>query len=63
MAVVLEALAVELDHARGVRGGPEDVVGEEAVAVVRRLLRDLGAADRAVPHERRLTVERTRGAW
>ena len=61
VAVVLEAAAVELDHPLGVRGRPEDVVGEEAVAVVGRLLGDLGAADRAVPDERGDAVERARG--
>ncbi|SII46663.1 Uncharacterised protein [Mycobacteroides abscessus subsp. abscessus] len=61
VAVVLVALAVELDHARGVRGGPEDVVVEEAVTVVGGLLGDLGAADRPVPDERRDVVERPRG--
>ena len=61
VAVVLEAAAVEVDHAPGVVGGPEDVVVEEAVAVEGGLLGDLGAADRAVPHERRDAVERARG--
>ena len=61
VAVVLEALAVERDHALGVRRGPEDVVREEAVAVEGGLLGDLGAADRAVPDERRHVVERARG--
>jgi hypothetical protein len=32
---------------------------EEAVAVSRRLLGDLGASDRPVPHERRAAVERS----
>ncbi|MEY9211135.1 hypothetical protein ABH917_000581 [Thermobifida halotolerans] len=41
--------------------GPEDVVGEEAVAVVGGLLGDLRAADGAVPHERRNPVEGARG--
>jgi hypothetical protein len=44
-----------------VLGGPEDVVREEAVAVVGGLLGDLGRADRAVPDERRDAVERARG--
>jgi hypothetical protein len=61
VAVVLEAAPVEVDHLLGVGGRPEDVVVEEAVAVVRRLLGDLGAADRAVPDERRDAVERPRG--
>ena len=60
VAVVLEALPVEADHLLGVRRRPEDVVGEEAVAVVGRLLGDLGAADRAVPDERRHAVQRPR---
>src|SRR5690606_27279522 len=59
--VVLEPASVELDHPLGVLLGPEDVVGEEAVAVVGRLLGDLRTADRAVPDEGRLVVERTRG--
>ncbi len=61
VAVVLEAAAVELDHPLGVLRRPEDVVVEEAVAVVRGLLGDLRAADRAVPHERRHAVQRPRG--
>src|SRR5690625_3038951 len=61
VAVVLVALAVEVHHARGVAGGPEDVVVEEAVAVVGGLLRDLRAADRAVAHEGRQLVQRPRG--
>lgn len=61
VAVVLVPLAVELDHARGVRGRPEDVVVEEAVTVIGGLLRDLRAADRPMPHERRDVVERPRG--
>ena len=60
VAVVLEAAAVEVDHPLGVRRRPEDVVGEEAVAVVRRLLGDLGGADRAVPDEGGYAVERPR---
>src|SRR6478609_855327 len=60
VAVVLEPAAVELDHLLRVAGRPEDVVGEEAVAVVGGLLGDLGAADRAVPHEGRYAVERAR---
>ena len=46
---------------RCVAGGPEDVVVEEAVAVVGGLLGDLGGADRTVPHERGHVVERARG--
>src|SRR6185436_15596304 len=60
VAVVLEATAVELDHPLRVLLGPEDVVVEEAVAVVRGLLGDLRASDRAVPDERRHAVERAR---
>ena len=60
VAVVLEALAVERHQLRGVRRRPEDVVVEEAVAVVGGLLGDLRAADRAVPDERRRAVERAR---
>ena len=59
VAVVLEPPPIQLDHAPHVLRRPEDVVVEEAVAVVGGLLRDLGAADRAVPHERRDAVERT----
>ena len=58
--VVLEPATVERDHLLRVRRGPEDVVGEEAVAVVGGLLGDLGAADRAVPDERGDAVERPR---
>ncbi len=61
MAVVLEALTVEVHHLLRVRDRPEDVVVEEAVTVVRGLLRDLRAADAAVPDERRDAVERARG--
>ena len=60
VAVVLEPVAVERDHPGGVRRRPEDVVVEEAVAVVGRLLGDLGGADRAVPDERGYAVERPR---
>src|SRR5690606_41391911 len=56
--VVREPGAVQLDHALGVVGGPEDVVVEEAVAVVRGLLGDLRRADGAVPDERRYAVQR-----
>src|SRR5438876_634414 len=41
VAVVLEPVAVQRDHLLGVFLGPEDVVGEEAVAVVGGLLGDL----------------------
>ncbi len=61
VAVVLEALPVEVHHPFGVGHRPEDVVVEEPVAVVRGLLGDLRAADRTVPHERRHPVQRTRG--
>src|SRR3712207_997751 len=61
VAVVLEAAAVELDHPGRVLLRPEDVVGEEAVAVVGGLLGDLRGADRAVPHERRDAAQRPRG--
>ena len=60
VAVVLEAAAVQLDQPLEVVRRPEDVVGEEAVAVVGGLLGDLRAADRAVPDERRHVVERAR---
>lgn len=40
---------------------PEDVVVEEAVAVVCRLLRNFGSTDAAVSYERGNTVERARG--
>ena len=63
VAVVLEAAAVELRPSASVwLGRPEDVVVEEAVAVVGGLLGDLGAADRAVPDERRDAVERARAS-
>jgi len=52
VAVVGVARAVEADQLLVVLLGPEDVVGEEAVAVVRGLLGDLGRADGAVPDER-----------
>ena len=55
---MLEATTVELHHRLGVLLVPEDVVVEEAVAVVGGLLGDLGAADRAVPDEGRRAVER-----
>ena len=58
--VVRVALAVEADQPLVVLGGPEDVVGEVAVAVVGGLLGDLRRADRAVPDERRHVVERPR---
>ena len=61
VAVVLIALAVELNHAGGVRGRPEDVVVEEAVTVVSGLFGDLGAADGAMPDERRHFVQWGRG--
>ena len=57
VAVVLEVLPVEGHHPLGVRLRPEDVVVEEAVAVVRRLLGDLRTADGPVPHERRHPVQ------
>ena len=60
VTVVFPALAVELDHALGVVARPEDVVVEEAVAVVGGLFRDFGAADRTVPNERGNPIER---AW
>lgn len=58
VAVVLEALPVEVDQPDVVLLGPEDVVGEEAVAVVGGLLGDLRGADRAVPDERRDVIQR-----
>ncbi len=45
VSVVGEALPVHLDHPHCVRHRPEDVVVEEAVAVERGLLGDLGAPD------------------
>ena len=57
VTVVLEAGPVEPDQPLEVVGRPEDVVGEESVAVVRGLLGDLRAADRAVPDERRDAVQ------
>src|SRR4029079_199271 len=58
VAVVREALTVEVDEGPEVEVGREDVVGEVAVAVERGLLGDLGRADRAVPDERRNIVQR-----
>jgi hypothetical protein len=58
--VVLETPPVGLDHPLRVRRRPEDVVGEEPVAVVGRQFRDLRRTDRAVPHERRHVGERSR---
>src|SRR5690606_31414734 len=60
VSVVLEPLAVEPDHLGGVASRPEDVVGEEAVTVVSRLLGDLGTTDAAVPDEGRRTVQGAR---
>jgi len=57
VAVVRVALPVEPDQALVVLLGPEDVVGEVAVAVEGRLLGDLGRPDRAVPDERRHVVQ------
>src|SRR5690606_24114584 len=57
--VVLEALAVQPDQLLVVLLRPEDVVREEAVAVVGGLLGDLGSPDGAVPDERGNVVERT----
>ena len=60
VTVVLEPLAIEGDQPLEVLLGPEDVVREETVAVVRGLLGDLGGADRAVPDKRRYPIEGTR---
>src|SRR5690606_13701676 len=60
VSVVREALPVQLDQALIVHLRPEDVVGEEAVTVVRGLLGDLGGADGAVPDERLDAVQRAR---
>src|SRR6185312_5421904 len=60
VAVVLEPPPVEGDHPAHVLGRPEDVVVEEAVAVVGGLLGDLRRADRGVPDERRHPVQRPR---
>ena len=60
VAVVGVALPVELDEPHVVLFGPEDVVGEVAVTVVRGLLGDLRSADRAVPDERRHVIQGTR---
>jgi hypothetical protein len=54
------ALTVEADQPFVVLGRPEDVVGEEAIAVVGGLLGDLRGPDRAVPDKRRHVVERAR---
>ncbi len=60
VAVVRVPLAVEADQPLEVLLGPEDVVREEAVAVVGGLFGDLGAADGTVPDERRNAVQRAR---
>src|SRR5690606_4352274 len=61
VAVMLETLAVVLDHPLRVTRRPEDVVVEEAVAVVGRLLGDLRATDGSVPDEWGDAVQRTGG--
>lgn len=61
VTVIFVAFPVQLNHALRVFLRPEDVVVEEAVAVVRRLLRNFGSTDAAVPYERGNTVERARG--
>src|SRR5690606_37169228 len=61
VAVVFEALTVEVDEAQRVLARREDVVREEPVAVVRRLLSDFRGADRAVPYEWGDIIERARG--
>jgi hypothetical protein len=58
---MLEPPPVEADHLLDVLPRPEDVVVEEAVAVVGGLLGDLRAADGAVPDEGRDAVERPGG--
>ena len=60
VSVVFEPLTVEGDQPLEVLLGPEDVVREEAVAVVRGLLGDLRGADGAVPDKRGNAVERPR---
>jgi len=57
---MFETLAVQPDHLPDVLAGPEDVVVEEAVAVVGGLFRDLRAANGAVPDEGRDAVQRSR---
>ena len=61
VTVIFVAFPVQLNHALRVFLRPEDVVVEEAVAVVCRLLRNFGSTDAAVPYERGNTVERARG--
>ncbi|MCY1237070.1 hypothetical protein D9M72_497510 [compost metagenome] len=61
VAVVLVAFAVETDQLLVVLLGPEDVVGEEAVAVVRGHFGDLRRANGAMPDEGGHAVERARG--
>ena len=61
VTVIFVAFAVQLNHALRVFLRSEDVVVEEAVAVVCRLLRNFGSTDAAVPYERGNTVERARG--
>ncbi|GAB3249434.1 hypothetical protein GCM10027562_08510 [Arthrobacter pigmenti] len=58
VAMELKSLPVQFNHSLGVRGGPEDVVGEEAVAVGCGEFDDLGGADGAVPDEGRHPVQR-----
>lgn len=57
VAVVGETRTVEGHHALEVPLGPENVAGEETIAMARRLLGDLRGADRAMPDERRQVVQ------
>ena len=58
--VMREALAVQVHERDEMEVGREQVVREVPVAVIGRLLGDLGCADRPVPDERRHVVERPR---
>src|SRR5690606_32180754 len=51
VTVVGVSLAVELDQSLVVLFGPEDVVREKAVTVIRGLFCDLRRSDRPVPDE------------
>src|SRR5699024_7760663 len=54
------ALTIEVDQADVVLLGPEDVIREISVAVIRGDFGYLGCADRAVPHKGSQAVQRPR---
>ncbi len=60
MPVVGEPFPVVLDQSPEVTGSGEEVVDEESVTVVGRLLGYLRGAHRPMPHERRHTFQRPR---